>query len=226
MDKSYELKHYVDFRKNTTRDPNQEVKVRNGRPTIVVFHCTDAEGWSPDRLARFFVDEKGWPICGYHFYVTADNIYHMVDESLVTFHAAPFNTRGVAFSIDYYATRDERLDIPVDKELLDNAIDLAAGLCIKYNIPPIKGKLVGHRELQFTGWFKKGDNIILRKTCPGMAIHLNKFRYDVCKRIQLRCNQIMPSLDLIEDGIYGPQTANGMLNVSGFEKFTVPVSGR
>ena len=64
----------IDFRSFTLVDPNKPIKTRVAGEKVkrIVFHCTDANGWTADRLSRFFVEERGFPICGYHYYVRED----------------------------------------------------------------------------------------------------------------------------------------------------------
>lgn len=208
---------YVDNRPNLIIDPHKKILLREATPEkirMVAMHCTDAEGWSPERLASFHVFERGFPTCGYHYYVTVEKIYHMVGENIITYHAAPFNSRSVAFSIDYYATRDDKLKIRIRQELLENSARLGAYLCLKYKVSPPKTMFAlgdagfyGHRELPGTGFFRdKNDEIRLRKTCPGMAVDLDLMRYSVTKKIQEAVNQILNEKKLIVDGVYGPQT--------------------
>ena len=202
-----------DFRNNTLVNPKVQITTRDllVKPIKrIVFHCTDSEGWSPERLSTFFVDERGFSICAYHYYVTKDKIYHMVGESVFTPHAAPFNSDSVAFSIDYFASRDERLRIIPQKELMKNAIRTAAYLCLKHKVLPVKGALVGHRELPGTGFFKGQNDIpILRKTCPGLTIDLDIFRYAVAKL----CQQ---ALGIVSDGIVGPKTKEAFAQLPKF----------
>lgn len=201
---------YYDYRNDTIVNHNFIPKSRKEPINRVVFHCTDAPHWSPERLSAFFIQERGFSICSYHYYVTADKIYHMVGDSVITPHASPFNSTSVAFSIDYYPTRDEKNNIPLSKEIYQNTLNTATYLCIKHKVEPKKAipsyqGLVGHRELPFTGFAKdKQDNIILRKTCPGLAIDLNAFRYNVARKIQNELNANGSKLAI--DGIFGPVT--------------------
>ena len=199
-------KRYVDFRSSTKVDPHQTIRTRDVSSSDsvikrVVFHCTDAPSWSPERLSQFFVDERGWPICGYHYYVMAEQIYHMVGENLITYHAAPWNSGSVAFSIDYFPTRDEKLNIAVNPDVIQNALITAATLCLKFKVSP--DMLFGHRELKFTGWFPGNKNRILRKECPGMAIDLDDFRYKVARIMQ-------EHLMVVVDGVFGPKSLKAL----------------
>jgi len=210
---------YEDYRDHTVFNPKLLVKTRDVSSKAspirrIVFHCTDSEGWSPQRLSEFFVSERGFPVCGYHYYVTKDKIYHMVGENIVTYHAGGYNTASVGFSIGYFASRDEATNIKLNPVLYDNAVSLATYLCLKFHVIPKKtfpyySGLVGHRELPGTGFFKdKQDHIHLRKTCPGMAIDLDVFRYKVARKIQDTLNASLPvdSVKLAVDGIFGPKT--------------------
>ena len=202
---------FEDFRSQTIVDPKQKIITRDSSKCIkeIVFHCADEEGWSPLRLSQFFVYERKFPICAYHYYVTDTNVWHMVGENILTYHAAPYNSDSVAFSIDYFATRDDKLNIAIKPALMENAIRTAAFLCMKFRVLP--KDLHGHRELWQTGWIGKDaqDHPILRKTCPGLAIDLDQFRLEVGRRIQNAINQLYGSEIkglLAVDGIVGPKT--------------------
>ncbi len=211
---------YFDYRDRTLVNHNMTIPTRDatiGRISKIVFHCDDATSWTPDRLSRFFVDERKFPICGYHYYVS-DKIYHMVDENIVTYHCAPFNTQSVGFSIDYYASHDEPLHIPLNPEVYDKAAGIATYLCLKFKVLPLVDSLVGHRELPYTGFKVMIDKLTgkpnlsdktnLIKTCPGLAINLNKFRQDVARRVQIVLKQQLELVDFPIDGIFGPKSKN------------------
>lgn len=210
---------YSDYREKTVVDPKQRIVTRDASNSIkmIVFHCADEEGWSPDRLSNFFVYERKFPICAYHYYVTGNKVWHMVGENILTYHAAPYNKDSVAFSIEYFASRDDKLNMKLRPELYENAIRTAAFLCMKFKVLPIKGKLVGHRELFGTGWVKdKNDQPILRKTCPGLAVDLDTFRYEVAKRIQNALNHFGATPALAVDGVFGPKTIQVFNNLPKF----------
>jgi hypothetical protein len=197
-----------DYRHRTKVNNTMKIPLRNVSTTNcidkIVFHCTDAPSWSPDRLSSFFVDEKEFPICSYHYYVMKEYIYHMVGENVITYHAAPWNSKSVSFSIDYFATEFEKMKVAPDMDIMQNAINTATYLCFKFRITNI----VGHRELQNTGWFfDKQDHKVLRKTCPGLMINLDEFRSDVIRQIQRLAN-VNFNATLAEDGIAGPATNN------------------
>jgi hypothetical protein len=203
---------YQDFRPQTMVNPKQKILTRNASTSIkrLVFHCADEEKWSPDRLSQFFVTERGFPICAYHYYITPEAIFHMVGENVITYHAAPYNSDSVAFSIAFFASRDEKLNVAVNPKLIENATKIATFLCLKYRILPIDGSLVGHRELFGTGWFKDNqDHHVLRKTCPGLTIDLDHFRYQVARE----CQRI---LGVTVDGIIGPKSREVFKTLSVF----------
>lgn len=210
---------YFDFRDRTIVNHDAKIPIRIatiGTIKKLVFHCDDATNWTPDRLSSFFVNERKFPICGYHYYIDQNKIYHMVGENIVTYHCAPFNTESVGFSINYFASHDEPLKIPLDVNIYQNAIRTAIYLCLKFKIPPLDDSLVGHRELPHTGFkvvFDKltgkpnlSDKTQLIKTCPGLAINLNLFRQNVCKGIQSVLKQQLELSDFAIDGIFGPKS--------------------
>lgn len=205
---------FMDYRGYTKINPMVKMPIRDvSSPSSlidrIVFHCTDANHWKPDKLSQFFVEEKGWPICGYHYYVMGDTVYHMVGENVITYHAAPYNKNSVSFSIDYPATEFEKIGVAPSVEVMDKAIKTATFLALKFKVPT--PYIYGHRELQYTGWFWKQDHKVLRKTCPGLKIDLNQFRIDVCRTVQYNLN-VLGSNKLATDGIFGPKTALAMKN--------------
>lgn len=175
----------------------QESKIKR-----VVFHCTDADGWTPERLNRFFLEERKFPTCGYHFYVQKDVIFQMVSANVVSYHAGGHNSDSISFSIDFPAGQYEKLKIKCPDEVYQQAVKVAGYLCLKYKVPPAPDLLVGHRELLGSGFvFINSDHTKrqLMKTCPGLTIDLDVFRKDVVKFIQSH-------LGLLRDGILGPKT--------------------
>lgn len=214
--KSLILPKYNDYRSQLFFDKEQKISTRQlFKINTLVFHSTDATNWSPERLSRFFVEERKFPCCGYHYYIMEDNIYHMVDENLITYHAAGYNSFSVGFSIDYSPEQAKKFGIPLSPIIYQNAIDLASFLCIKLKIEPKKPRLIGHRELWGTGWFGKDKqgHPNLRKTCPGLDIKLNTFRYDVVRNLQKIMNDKF-GIQTVIDGIYGPQSKENLSSIN------------
>jgi hypothetical protein len=210
---------YFDYRHLTLVDPHKKLLLREANAnniTKVVMHCTDAPSWSPQRLSEFFVTERQFPICAYHYYIMADKIYQMVGENVITYHAAPYNTNSVCFSVDFFASNYEARNIKILPEVYDNALKVATYLCLKYKVQP--KNLFGHRELWQTGWdwSPNHDKKVLRKICPGLTIDLDVFRYQVSRMIQEFLNSFCPETGRWEkgfdgkfvtvDGIFGPKT--------------------
>ena len=207
---------YFDFRSQTLVEPHQKLLLREANAnniTRIVMHCTDAPSWSPTRLSDFFVNERKFPICAYHYYVMADKVYQMVGENVITYHAAPYNTHSVCFSIDFFASNYEPRQIGVLPDVYTNALVTATYLCLKFKVQP--KDLFGHRELRFTGWnwaTPANKNKVLRKICPGLTIDLDIFRYKVSRMIQEELNRCIGEVhqggfdQLTVDGIFGPKT--------------------
>lgn len=205
------LPKFVDFRDYTLFNPNLKVKTRDvskGGLKKIVLHSTDASGWTPDRLSRFFVDERGFPCCAYHYYIS-DVVYYMVGENIVTYHASGYNSSSIGVALDYHATFNERVGIPLDKNVRELAVELIAFLLIKHRIEP--SFLRGHRELFGTGYLvNKSEGVLLKKICPGMTVNLDVFRYDVIRKVQSTLNSVSGS-KLAVDGIFGPKTKAALL---------------
>jgi len=173
----------------------------------IVFHCTDANGWTPFQLNDFFLNERRFPTCGYHYYVMRDRVYYMVSENVVSYHASGYNSDSISFSIDYNATFEDRLNIPIDGTILSQATKMACYLCFRHHLLP--DAIKGHRELKGTGFIfvLKNDrpSPALVKTCPGLRINLDDFRLMVAKEIQMTLNELN-NANLVVDGIIGPVT--------------------
>lgn len=194
---------FADMREVNRINPSMKILTREeSKIKRIIFHCTDANGWSPQRLNDFFLNERKFPTCGYHYYVTKDKLYQMVSALVVAYHAAGHNSDSISFSIDYDATFAEKLNIPMEAKLYEMAVATAALLCFKFRIYPSVNTIAGHRELFGTGFtFINNDTTkrALLKTCPGLKIDLNLFRYNVVKKIQ-------SILKLSVDGIFGPKS--------------------
>ena len=174
----------------------------------IVFHCTDADGWTPERLNRFFLEERKFPTCGYHYYVTKENVYQMVSPLVIAYHASGHNSNSISFSIDFPASFYERLNISIDPTLYMQAVKTCAYLCLTHKIYPSKNTVLGHSELLGSGFiWVNADHTkrALMKTCPGLTIDLDEFRLNVVKFIQSFFN-------LSEDGIFGPKSKEAFDN--------------
>lgn len=209
----------IDWRDHTIVDPKQRVPFRDsGKPGAIkriVIHSTDADGWSPERLSRFFVEERGFPICGYHYYVTKSTIYHMVGDGLVGYHAAGYSSTSIGISMDFAPTKMEKLNVSVDPETYESCKKMAALVAMKYGIHP--DNIVFHRELFGTGFFlDKNDRPHLRKICPGLSLEPKEFRFDVVKIMQTTYNAMLldGETPLAVDGVFGNKTREAMSEVS------------
>lgn len=203
---------YFDYRSFTMRNPSLQLRLRDisttGHDAIerIHFHTSDEDGWTPDHLSKFFVTERNFSICSYHYYITADKIYHMVDESVVTPNAAPYNQTSVAFAIDYHASKWTPLNIAPQEILISRAIKLAAYLSLRWNVSPTH--IFGHREIPNTGWFfDQSGHKQLRKECPGLLINLDDWRKQVNTQIQSELNSQL-GISLAVDGIWGQKSAD------------------
>ena len=191
-----------DFRSFTLVNPKKKVPFRDvtsGVIDMIVVHCTDATNWSPEQLGNFFVQERGFPICGYHYYVRSEAVYQMTGENVLGYHAAGYNTRSIGISMDFAPTKMEPLNIAIDPIVFENCQKMVTYLALKYRVPPKMVKF--HRELFGTGWIRdKNDKPALRKTCPGMSLDPDVFRYSIARRMQTAWN--LPGVAV--DGLFGP----------------------
>ena len=202
-------KELVDLRATNKINSSMKILTRTSdKIKRIVFHCTDADGWSPERLNRFFLEERKFPTCGYHYYVTKDIVYQMVSPLVIAYHASGHNSDSVSFSIDFPASYYEKNKIPLNPELYLMAINVCSHLCLEHKIYPTKDTVLGHRELFGSGFlWANADHTKreLMKTCPGLTINLDDFRVAVIKRLQKH-------FGILEDGIFGPKTKQAFDN--------------
>ena len=206
-------KDLIDLRKNLKINTSKKILTREvSKIKRIVFHCTDANGWTPYQLNDFFLNERGFPTCGYHYYVMRDKVYQMVSEHVISYHASGYNSDSVGFSIDYNATFETKMNVALDENIIKQAVKTATYLCFRHKLFP--DSIKGHRELKGTGWIFVYHNdkrsTALVKTCPGLKIDLNDFRYQVAKEIQSTLKHF--GNDILVDGIIGPKTRKAFLD--------------
>lgn len=176
----------------------------------IVVHTTDWEV-DPVRLAQYdigpnHISNTGCPTATYHYYINqAGEVSKLVNEDIVTWHAAGHNTNSVAICLAYKTDpqfesgkkkRPDPTKIPT-AEMRAALQGLLVELCIRLAVSPTQ--IFGHRELFGTGFiFLKGHKA-LRKTCPGMTIDLGLLRINVIVELQQK-------IGVKSDGVWGPKS--------------------
>lgn len=190
----------------------KRIRQRKDVPRIFVVHCTaddDMKGedvWGFIRYSRGYNHvcrhSNGCPLPFYSYYI--ENVdgqvicWHLVKDEYITYHAGIWNKIGLGVAIDYICK--DRLSL----EKYNLLIDVLARLCIKYNRNPYVA-VWGHRELYKTGWNKKGDEIVFRKTCPGKAIDMDDLRWMVAMKLDILGYKVV-------------KRKSGLLTMQGFNR--------
>lgn len=156
---------------------------RNGEPEYrdergidtVVLHCTAMFGWNVWDVARYHtgpnhISSGGCPTIGYAYFVEPDGlIYRCLPHGIRAWHAGPWNDRAIGVCLAYDAT-----DEPPPERQLAAAAELCALLVATFGLA--SDRVLGHRELEGTGYELVEDKVVQRKECPGMAIDMDRFR--------------------------------------------------
>lgn len=182
----------------------------------IVIHTSD-RNWTIDQLVKYDVDGQltywqelevlpdgsvnaeertevnqisatGLPAVTYHDIIMSDGtIYHTLPYREISWHAGGYNTASLAVALMYGCTDPiTKRDTygPTAKALKSLQCHLGV-LCLDLGLTP--DKIVGHRELQGTGWFLNSQGSKrLRKTCPGMQVNLDELRANIAKYMQVQ----------------------------------------
>ena len=159
---------------------------RGGPIEWLVMHYTSNDGDSDTSNGKYFQQPLN-PVASAHFFVDDDSITISVPEDYVAFHCGayhythPFCRNYNSIGIEMCdAKRDGR--VMATEKTIDNAADLAAMLCEKYNIPT--DHIIRHYDV--TG-----------KLCPKYWVDdpdgIKKFRKKVEERVEMvsKCKMIV-----------------------------------
>ena len=187
-------------------DSSYKYSTRNlSKINKIVLHCDDG-GTTWESINRYdirpnHISKKGCPSFTYHYFVGQDNkCYWCMDPTWVTWHAGNHNLVSLGVCISYRATG--ALFGPASIQL-DTTEQLLSKLSFDLYIDP--DTILGHRELEGTGYNIVNGVKKLRKECPGLLISMSKIRYNVAKIMQAGLKQ----LDLYTgavDGSFGPKS--------------------
>lgn len=200
--------------------PTKKPKTRPlSKIKTIVVHCTD---WviTPQALAEYdigpnHISKTGCPSITYHYMIESNGtINRTAPDEWELWHAGNHNPTTLAVALVYKTdplfeagkkAQPDPSKVP-SISAMGSLRDLLVKLCKDLEISP--PSIQGHRELFGTGWIFVKEHKQLRKTCPGMAVNLDKLRSDVALALQTE----MKELGLYNsklDGIWGPKSENG-----------------
>lgn len=173
----------VDLTKSAPVHPTKKAKTRRLKDIKrIVWHTTDCN-WSIEKLITYdlgpnHIDKTGCPTCTYNEVVMPDgSLVMIVPWDIVTWHVGYWNPGSLAIALMYEVKNDTVGPSPAQYKTI---CDRTALMLRQLELPI--DSVVGHRELKDTGWLPgaKGSRI-LRKTCPGLALDMDKARWDIRK---------------------------------------------
>jgi hypothetical protein len=141
----------------------------------VVLHCTAMPRWNVWDVARYHVGPNhispdGCPTIGYAYFVEPDGLmYACLSHDVRAWHVGPWNERSIGVCLAY----DAGPAAPPERQLVA-AAELCAMLAGELHL--VADRVLGHRELEGTGYTVENGNVVLRKECPGLAIDMDRFR--------------------------------------------------
>lgn len=141
----------------------------------VVLHCTAMPGWNVWDTARYHtgpnhISEDGCPTIAYAYFIEADGLaYRCLEDDIRAWHVGPWNDRSIGVCLAY-----EGADEPPDERQLAVAASVCAHLVSRLGLEA--GRVLGHRELEGTGYVVEDGERVSRKDCPGLRIDMETFR--------------------------------------------------
>jgi N-acetyl-anhydromuramyl-L-alanine amidase AmpD len=141
----------------------------------IVLHCTAMPDWNVWRTASYHtgpnhISEDGCPSIAYAYFVEPDGLlYRCLPHDVRSWHAGPWNERSIGVCMAYDAGED-----PPPPRQLEVAARVCASLALEFGLSP--ERVLGHRELEGTGYVMEDGRRIARKECPGAAVDMDAFR--------------------------------------------------
>ncbi len=141
----------------------------------VVLHCTAMPGWNVWETARYHtgpnhICDTGCPTIAYAYFIEPDGLmYRCLPLGIRSWHVGPWNDRSIGVCMAYEACED-----PPPREQLAAAAELCARLIRELGLTP--DRVLGHRELEGTGYVIEHGECVQRKECPGLAVGMDEFR--------------------------------------------------
>jgi hypothetical protein len=136
-----------------------QYKTRAQVKSIVVHHSASPAHVTPEAIAKYHVDVRGYPGIAYHYLVYPDRVFQVNPVMTITWHAGDGtgderneNTYGIGICLVGNFNSE-----PPPPEQIDRAARLIDYLCDRYGIT----RIIGHKE----GWYKGKYGI--PTDCPG-----------------------------------------------------------
>lgn len=164
-----------------TNGPAQE-RDPSGIDTVVL-HCTAMPGWNVWETARYHtgpnhISADGCPTIAYAYFVEPDGlIYRCLDDATRAWHVGEWNDRAIGVCMAY-----EACDDPPPDEQLTAAVDVCAALVRRLGLRA--ERVLGHRELEGTGFVVESGKPVLVKECPGRVVDMDEFRRHVAAAVE------------------------------------------
>lgn len=192
----------VDISSSLPRHKTEKYKIRKLEDIKrVVIHCTN---WltTPQKLAEYditpyfivkgvkywnHISKKGAAAITYHGLVMEDGTcYHTLPWEEISYHVGVWNGSSLGLALMYVCESKDKKVIykPTDQAML-SLYKRVGGILLNLKLPPTDKHLVGHRELEFTGfkWINLRKSFL--KSCPGWGIDMDQVRSKVAKYMQL-----------------------------------------
>jgi N-acetylmuramoyl-L-alanine amidase len=162
--------------------PDRQLRESSSIDTIVL-HCTAMPDWNVWRTARYHtgpnhISAEGCPTIAYAYFVEPDGLtYRCLPHEVRSWHAGPWNERSIGVCMAYEGGGSRP-----PAQQLTAAARVCAMLAIDLGLSP--DRVVGHRELEGTGYVIANGERIERKECPGKAVDMDAFRRVVAEIIE------------------------------------------
>jgi len=150
---------------------------------LVIHHSGLPSEIGADKIARYQVEQRGWPAIGYHFFIEADGrILKTEPLECVAYHTSRDyqHSAGICLAGRFDET------VPSEPQIEATAM-LLAHLCGRLSIQPLAGGVVGHCELVAT-------------VCPGQQ-WLNGGRWR--QRLLERVTQLQEAARRRQNRVFG-----------------------
>jgi len=158
---------------------------KRGKPTRIVVHCTASSNQNPYKTARYHItpgnhlSKKGAPGLAYHDFITDIGVvYHCNYYEDRCWHAGAYNKSSIGVTM---AFKGHLGDSPTADQM-DALEQHLTRLCLYYRILP--KNIIGHREVPGMWSILGNGSRKYKKTCPGMAVNLERLRNELTKRMQ------------------------------------------
>lgn len=197
----------IDIRRSLPRHKKRKWAKRDNVSRIIV-HTTASNNQDPYKTAHYHItpgpqnhlSKRGAPGIAYHDFITkAGEVYHCNDYQDSTWHCGVWNKSSVGVCMAFRG-QDNVSPTPQQAKALEEHLTI---LCLYLKILP--KRIRGHREVPGMVTILGNGSKKWKKTCPGLAVDLDKLRRDVTLRLQRRLSAENLYKGRI-DGIFGPKS--------------------